>query len=123
MASLFSIARAGVNGLGTFISGPAAREVGDSPDLSRRLAMTGVVAAVAVGVVCVSLPSKALADHSRRRSRRDHHDDFEDHSRWRSERDRHDRDRSQRNRHSRHRSGNGWDRDDCFMVGPLMVCP
>jgi hypothetical protein len=84
-------------------------------DATRRLVLTGAVAAVAAGLLVAGLPSTAEAQHSRRRSRRRRH------SRRRSERD-HSRRRS--SGHGRRRSR--WDREDwnenCFFTPFGWIC-
>lgn len=99
-----------VNRLGSLLGGDSS-DADAGPDLSRRMVLTGAVAAIACGgllVAGISTPAAAaevavdegvLAQHGRRRSRNnhnDHHDDHHDH-------DGHSRRRS-RNQHSRHRS-------------------
>jgi hypothetical protein len=102
------------------------------PDLTRRWVLTGAAAAAAC-VIVAGLPTDALADH-----RNDHHGDDHDsddsrdrgHGRRRSRRhgrrrsnDAHGRRRS--SGHSRRRSRNwrdDWDEEQCFWVGPIVVC-
>lgn len=101
-----------VNRIGSLLGGDS-KDADAGPDMSRRMVLTGAVAAVACGgllVAGISSPAAAaevaldegdiiLADHGRRRSRYDMHDHYNDHH----DHDGHSRRRSRR-QHSRHRS-------------------
>jgi Ni/Co efflux regulator RcnB len=136
------LANSWVNRLSSLLGGDS-NDADAGPDMSRRMVLTGAVAAIACGgllVAGISTPSAAaevavdegeiiLADHGRRRSRHGHnnhydHDDHDDH-------DRHGRRRS-RNQHSRHRSGdhgrrrsrreyNDWN-ENCFQSPVGWIC-
>ena len=117
------LANSWVNCIGSLLGGDS-KEMDAGPDLSRRMMLTGAVAAIACGgllVAGISTPATAaevavdegeliLAEHGRRRSRggnNDHNDDNDGHSRRRSHNnDDHD------DGHSRWRSRHNDDHDD-----------
>jgi hypothetical protein len=130
-----------VNRLGSLLGGDS-KDADAGPDMSRRMVLTGAVAAIACGgllVAGISTPAAAaevavdegdiiLADHGRRRSRHrmhdhysDNHNDYEDHGRRRS---RHQHSRYRSEDHGRRRSRReyrDWN-ENCF-VSPLgWVC-
>jgi hypothetical protein len=99
----------------------------DEPDATRRLMLTGVAAAVAVGVLATALPTPALAggrydddddddddDHGRRRSR--------DHGRRRSRREHWRRRSGDHGRRRSRRMRRDYDEDRCYFFGPVIVC-
>ena len=126
-----------VNRFGSLL-GKKSQDTDEGPDLSRRMMLTGTLAAVACGLVVMALPAPAAAQlefhfdnddydsrdfHGRRRS-------YDSHGRRRS-RDDHSRRRS-RDGHSRRRSGDhgrrrssreyrDWN-EDCFPTPVGWVC-
>ena len=126
-----------VNRVGSlFVRKP--QETDEGPDLSRRMMLTGAVAAVACGLVVMTLPGPAAAQiefhfddddydsrdfHGRRRSHNAHsrRRSRDDHSRRRS-RDSHGRRRS--HDHGRRRSRREYEswNEDCFPTPIGWVC-